>query len=68
MIRFCVAGRGSWVSTFLAIRPWEPYFKTSEAKMSSVAVWVRLPELPIEFYDIRSVKGHWESHWTCASY
>ena len=22
-----------------------------EAKFSSVAVWVRLPELPIEFYD-----------------
>ncbi|KAK9986765.1 hypothetical protein SO802_031716 [Lithocarpus litseifolius] len=36
---------------FLAIRPWEPYFKASEAKLSSVAVWVRLLELPIEFYD-----------------
>ena len=36
---------------FLAIKPCEPYFKASEAKFSSVAVWVRLPELPIEFYD-----------------
>ena len=36
---------------FLAIKPWEPYFKAMEAKFSSVAVWVRLPELPIEFYD-----------------
>ena len=36
---------------FLAIKPWEPYFKASEAKLSSVAMWVRLPELPIEFYD-----------------
>lgn len=35
----------------LAIRPWEPYFKASEAKFSLVAVWVRLPELPIEFYE-----------------
>ena len=36
---------------FLAIKQWEPYFKASEAKLSSVAMWVRLPELPIEFYD-----------------
>ena len=36
---------------FLTIKPWKPYFKASEAKFSSVAVWVRLPELPIEFYD-----------------
>ena len=35
---------------YLTIIPWEPYFKTSEAKLSSVAMWVRLPELPIEFY------------------
>nr|POE76978.1 hypothetical protein CFP56_49691 [Quercus suber] len=39
---------------FLAIKPWEPYFKASESSFSSVAVWVRFPELPIEFYD-RSV-------------
>lgn len=36
---------------FLAIMPWEPYFKASEAKLSLVAVWVRLPKLPIEFYN-----------------
>ncbi|XP_030936258.1 uncharacterized protein LOC115961412 [Quercus lobata] len=36
---------------FLAIKPWEPYFIASEAKLTSVAVWVRFPELPIEFYD-----------------
>jgi len=41
---------------FLTIRPWEPYFKASEAKFSSVAVWVRLPELPIEFYDREVLK------------
>lgn len=39
---------------FLAIKPWEPYFKASESSFSLVAVWVRFPELPIEFYD-RSV-------------
>lgn len=44
---------GQWFvgEHFLAIKPWEPYFKASEATFNSVAVWVRLPELPIEFYD-----------------
>ena len=36
---------------FLAIKPWEPYFKASEATFSAVAVWIRFPEPPIEFYD-----------------
>lgn len=36
---------------FLAMRQWEPCFKASEASFNSVAVWVRLPKLPIEFYD-----------------
>ena len=36
---------------FLAIKPWEPYFQASEASFSSVAIWIRFPELPIEFYD-----------------
>uniref|UniRef100_A0A7N2M3V1 DUF4283 domain-containing protein n=1 Tax=Quercus lobata TaxID=97700 RepID=A0A7N2M3V1_QUELO len=41
---------------FLAIKPWEPYIKASEATFSSVAVWVRLPELPIEFYDLEVLR------------
>lgn len=41
---------------FLAIKPWEPYFKVSEATFSSVAEWVRLLELPIEFYDLAVLK------------
>ena len=36
---------------FLVIKPWEPYFIAFESKLTSVAVWVRFPELPIEFYD-----------------
>ena len=31
----------------LAIRQWEPNFKASTTTLSSVAVWIRLPELPI---------------------
>ncbi|XP_050249174.1 uncharacterized protein LOC126696482 [Quercus robur] len=44
---------GPWFigQQFLAIRQWEPEFRASEATFSSVAVWVRLPELPIEYYD-----------------
>jgi len=41
---------------FLAIKPWEPYFKAFEAKLISVAVWVRFHELPIEFYDASVLK------------
>lgn len=33
------------------IKPWEPYFKASEASFSAVAIWVRFPKLLIEFYD-----------------
>ena len=35
----------------MSIRSWEPNFKPSTACVSSVAVWVRLPELPIEYYE-----------------
>nr|XP_023928684.1 uncharacterized protein LOC112040023 [Quercus suber] len=41
---------------FLAIKPWEPYFKASEATFSAVAVWIRFLELPIEFYDSSVLK------------
>ena len=43
---------GPWFvgSQFLAIRQWEPDFIASSATFSSAAVWVRLPELPIEYY------------------
>ena len=41
---------------FLAIKPWEPYFRASGDNLSSVAVWVRFSELPIEFYDIEVLK------------
>lgn len=48
-----VLKRGPWFigGHFLSIRRWEANFKPSEARVSSVAVWVRLNELPIEYYD-----------------
>ena len=36
---------------YLTIRPWQRNFKPSTANCSSVAVWARLPELPIEYYE-----------------
>ncbi|XP_030941485.1 uncharacterized protein LOC115966379 [Quercus lobata] len=37
---------------FLSIRPWEPNFKPSTASVSTIAVWIRLNELPIEYYEV----------------
>ena len=36
---------------FLSNKVWEPSFRPSTTCVSSVVVWVRLPELPIEYYD-----------------
>ncbi|XP_030922973.1 uncharacterized protein LOC115949842 [Quercus lobata] len=47
----------SWFlgENFLSIRPWEPNFKPATMMVSSVAVWVRLNELPIEYYDFEAL-------------
>lgn len=36
---------------YLSVRRWEPNFVASKAKELYSDVWVRLPRLPIEFYD-----------------
>jgi hypothetical protein len=43
---------GSWFigEHFLSFRLWVPNFRSSEAFISSVAICVRLPELPVEYY------------------
>ncbi|XP_023875588.2 uncharacterized protein LOC111988064 [Quercus suber] len=48
-----VLHRGLWFigDHFLSLRPWEPFFKPSTTNVDSVAVWVRLNELPIELYE-----------------
>lgn len=48
-----VLKNGPWFirENFLSIRPWEPNFKPTTAVVSSVSVWVRLNELPIEYYN-----------------
>ena len=49
---------GPWFigELFLSIRPWEPNFKPSAANVASVAVWIRLSKLPIEYYDMEVLK------------
>ena len=42
---------------YLTIRPWEPNFKPSTANCSSVVVWARLLELPIEYYELCVLKS-----------
>ena len=41
---------------FLSIRPWEPNFKPSTTNVSSIAIWVRLYELPIEYYNVEALR------------
>lgn len=36
---------------FLSIRRWEPNFNTKKVSLSSVAMWIRLPKLPSEYYN-----------------
>ena len=45
--------KGPWFigEHFLSIRLWEPNFHLMTANVSLVAVWIRLNELPIEYYN-----------------
>lgn len=45
--------KGPWFigEHFLSIRPWEPNFRPESANVTSVAVWIRVNELPIEYYN-----------------
>nr|XP_009792247.1 PREDICTED: uncharacterized protein LOC104239331 [Nicotiana sylvestris] len=44
---------GPWFisGNFLYVRKWEPKFIPQEATLTSTAIWIRLPQLPTEFYD-----------------
>ncbi|XP_070014183.1 uncharacterized protein [Nicotiana sylvestris] len=44
---------GPWFisGNFLSVRKWEPKFVPQEATLTSTAIWIRLPQLPTEFYD-----------------
>jgi hypothetical protein len=40
---------------FLSLCPWIPDFRPPEAAVNTVAVWVRLPKLLVEYYDKESL-------------
>ena len=44
---------GPWLIFYhyLTIRPWKPNFDTAQDSLQSLLVWVRIPCLPIEYYD-----------------
>nr|POE45676.1 uncharacterized protein CFP56_05566 [Quercus suber] len=52
-----VLSKGPWFigEHFLSIRPWEPDFRPALANVTSIAVWVRLNELPIEYYNAEAL-------------
>ena len=53
-----VLRKGPWFigEHYLSIRPWEPFFNSDVANVSSIAVWVRLHRLPIELYEAEVLK------------
>lgn len=53
-----VLEKGPWFigEHFLSIRPWEPNFRPNIANISSIAVWVKLPHLLIEYYHPKALK------------
>ncbi|XP_050254840.1 uncharacterized protein LOC126700672 [Quercus robur] len=53
-----VLNGGPWFigENFLSLRRWEPNFKPTKASCSLVAVWIRLPELPFEYYELAALK------------
>ena len=50
--------KGLWFigDHFLSIRLWEPDFIPALASVSSIAMWIRLNELPIEYYNAEALQ------------
>lgn len=37
---------------YLVVQRWKPNFRPSTAKIGKMAIWIRLPEFPIEYFDV----------------
>lgn len=50
---------GPWkiFDNYLVAQRWEPAFRPRTAKFSKMAVWVRLPELPMEYFRDDTIRG-----------
>ncbi|KAK2384819.1 zinc ion binding / nucleic acid binding protein [Trifolium repens] len=46
---------GPWLiyDHYLIVREWSPNFYPNEATIDKASVWVRIPDLPIEYYDAK---------------
>ena len=44
---------GPWLiyNHYLTVRPWQQNFDTGQENLENLLVWVRIPCLPIEYYD-----------------
>ncbi|XP_061376478.1 uncharacterized protein LOC133318494 [Gastrolobium bilobum] len=51
-MKFSLSG-GPWVvlGHYLSLRKWEPGFRPNAEGISKIAAWIRLPNIPLEFYD-----------------
>ncbi|XP_061354018.1 uncharacterized protein LOC133298705 [Gastrolobium bilobum] len=51
-LNFALNG-GPWIvlGHYLSLRKWEPTFRLNSAGIAKIAAWIRLPDIPIEFYD-----------------
>lgn len=44
-------GRWHFLDHYLLVQRWRPLFDTSDHKIQKVAVWIRIPNLPLELYN-----------------
>ncbi|XP_061364296.1 uncharacterized protein LOC133307757 [Gastrolobium bilobum] len=51
-LNFALNG-GPWIvlGHYLSLRKWELTFRPNSAGIAKIAAWIRLPDIPIEFYD-----------------
>ena len=44
---------GPWIvfNHYLTVKPWKPKFDPSHDSLQNLLVWVRIPCLPIEYFD-----------------
>ncbi|GKV16524.1 hypothetical protein SLEP1_g27155 [Rubroshorea leprosula] len=48
--RVLIGGPYKFFDHYLAVQPWEPNFQPSRAKLPKTAIWVKLYEVPMEYY------------------
>ncbi|ONK56454.1 uncharacterized protein A4U43_C10F8880 [Asparagus officinalis] len=57
LARILTGGPWKIMDHYLLVQRWKPNFKPSIATVSKAAVWVRLPELPIEYFNVDFLMG-----------